>query len=120
MISVQERKPEKVTTKPIGTTRSFISNAKSKDIQWYCCTKGHYAVECKEVSDIQKRREIVQEGRRCFVCLKLGHSGKIYGSGIKCKVCRTRHNQVFSEVDFAFHSSEAKWLSAIRAFFFLL
>ena len=67
VISVQERKPEKVTTHPTGMTRSFISNAKSKDIECYFCKKGHYASECKEILDIQKRREILR-GKEVF-CL---------------------------------------------------
>ena len=97
VISVQERKPEKVTTHPTGTTRSFISNAKSKDIECYFCKKGHYASECKEIIDIQKRREILKEARRCFVCLKMGHIGKTCESWIRCKVCGKRHNQVLCE-----------------------
>ena len=99
VISVQERKSEKVTTHPTGTTRSFISHGKSKAVECYFCKKGHYASECKEVIDAQKRREILKEARMCFVCLKLGHIGKTCESGIRCKVCGKRHNQMICEGD---------------------
>ena len=96
-ISVKEHKTERAITTNAGTTRTFISSTRSKVIQCYFCKKGHYASECAEIKDIQKRKEILKASKRCFICLKLGHIAKVCESAIKCKVCSKRHNTVICE-----------------------
>ena len=84
---------EKSTT-PQATTKTFIAKGENrkKRIECFFCKREHYATSCNEVKDIQKRKSILMENRRCFNCLRQGHIVSKCPSTAKCYKCRGKHN----------------------------
>lgn len=78
---------------PTGTTRSFIAkNDKPRKIECYFCTNSHYSNECTIIKDIEKRKSLLMDAKRCFNCLRIGHISKNCQSNFRCKKCNRRHN----------------------------
>eukprot|EP00795_Rhopilema_esculentum_P010824 gene10824-19638_t len=81
-----------------GTTRSFVAKDKglgTKPQQWKMaclfCKEDHSAVNCNKVASVQERQELLRGARRCFRCLKIGHTRDVCRSDRKCKICNGRH-----------------------------
>ena len=56
------------------------------------CSKRHYSAECKAVSNINHRKEILMKSGRCFKCLRLGHVARNCELIPKCRKCQGSHN----------------------------
>ena len=52
----------------------------------------HKPWECKNVTDIQKRKAILRESNRSYNCLQKSHSVKQCRSSFKCYICKQLHN----------------------------
>ena len=76
-----------------GTTRSFLSKTDRRTSSCYFCRKEHLSIDCKEVTNVNTRREMLLKARRCFLCLKLGHKVKECPSDRKCRRCGGAHHQ---------------------------
>ena len=63
-----------------------------KAIQCYFCTKGHFANQRKEVTDVKQRKSILQAAKRCFRCLRIGNVSKDCSFNRKCFHCNGNHN----------------------------
>ena len=62
----QESNNEKVKY----SAHSFVVEQKNLCI---FCNKGHYSDQCKVITELNSRKEIVKKQRRCFRCMKPGH-----------------------------------------------
>ncbi len=98
-IRINEKKPEKEVSAPTGTTRAFVAAQNTRKIECFFCKKEHYASDCTELKDIEKRKEILKNAKRCFICLKIGHIAKECRSNLRCKKCGKRHNTAICGVD---------------------
>ena len=58
----------------------------------FCKSEDHYSDQCRIVTDIDTRREILKKGNICFKCLKPGHIKKNCRTKIKCVPCKAEGN----------------------------
>lgn len=72
---------------------SSAQNETPRTFQKHCvyCKGAHNAVECKHVTDYEKRQQIVKQERLCYNCLKK-HCLKDCPSTRSCRNCRRRHH----------------------------
>ena len=84
-----------------GTMRSFVSKEKGQgtkpqQFKMAClfCKEDHFAVNCDKIASVQERQELLRRARRCFCCLKVGHTRHVCRSDRKCKICNGSHHQV--------------------------
>ena len=52
----------------------------------------HSPPQCKKVSNLGSRIEILKKDSWCFLCLKKGHISKHFLSKYECRKCNGRHN----------------------------
>ena len=71
------------------------------------CKKPHKSQNCRIVSDIRTRKNIVRTSKRCFVCLKGSHLAKDCSSKIKCFKCSKRHRITLCDSEGSGHSSNS-------------
>ena len=57
----------------------------------YCQGK-HLSANCKTVTNVAARRDILKRSGRCFVCLRKNHISRECQSNIKCFKCGRRHH----------------------------
>ena len=59
----------------------------------FCESKGHWAQECKKVTEVSERREKLRSAHRCFLCLNRGHNAKVCNRRGRalCTKCRGVH-----------------------------
>lgn len=95
----EKRKFEKSTkprsSSPIGSTKTFYTRGAShqkRNPECYFCKKDHYSNKCTEITNIQDRKKILMETKRCFNCLKIGHQAQVCSSSSKCYICQKKHN----------------------------
>ena len=69
-----------------------VVNNNNRPRQCPFCTKNHSPFTCTEVTDINKRREIVRKSNRCFNCLIPGHPSRECRSKYVCQTCHERHH----------------------------
>ena len=72
------------------TTGALLT--KGFEVKCTYCRMNHPSANCDVVKDISKRREIVRQGNRCFVCLRIGHQSRYCRDERKCKTCHGRHH----------------------------
>ena len=65
------------------TTSSLNTQARLKKCV-FCKCEDHYSNQCRIITDIYTRREILKKGNICFKCLKPGHIKKNCQNKIKC------------------------------------
>ena len=74
----------------IPTTKSFFTNEQQG--KCYLRSKDHLTISCKEITDLEQRKTLLQKAKRCFKCLKFGRFAK--DCNRKCKKCGYGHHQV--------------------------
>ena len=62
------------------------------DFKCIFCENDHKPQHCKAVTNLDARKEILREKRRCFRCLKLGHQSNQCVSRMKCFECSRFHH----------------------------
>jgi hypothetical protein len=60
----------------------------------FCDSRGHWAQDCKKITDITERVEKVKRANRCFLCLSRGHTASNCGKKgkAKCAKCKKSHH----------------------------
>jgi len=58
----------------------------------YCWNEGHSSSQCRKVTNIRSRTDILKRRKRCFLCLGLGHQKRDCASGYVCKACNGKHH----------------------------
>ena len=56
------------------------------------CTNVHFSSQCRKVTNVKSRVDILKRKRRCFVCLSSGHQKRDCPSKYICKNCNGRHH----------------------------
>lgn len=57
------------------------------------CNERHFSASCEKVKDVEKRKTILKESRRCFNCLGKSHTAQDCTSVRKCRKCQGKHHQ---------------------------
>ncbi len=65
---------------------------RQRDITCPFCNKGHYADQCRVVTEIAKRKELLTRGRRCYRCCMPNHVIRDCPSKKKCYKCKGDHH----------------------------
>ena len=73
------------------TTSSLHVQARLKKCV-FCKCEDHYSDQCRIITDIDTRREILKKRNICFKCLKPGHIKKNCRNKIKCFRCKAEEN----------------------------
>ena len=96
------------------STRNALNVIKQDESCAFCQGK-HQHEDCKKVTDIKERKQILMKYSRCFNCTKRRHRARDYKHVIFCKNCNAKHHTAMCEVspkgagDTAAHnSSETK------------
>ena len=75
------------------TVSTLVSENRSQQVpSCLFCSNKHFSASCTKVTDPDKRKRILRELRRCFVCLKSGHIGRDCNSRSRCFHCQRRHH----------------------------
>ena len=72
-------------------TDAALLTKESKPTCTYC-RMDHASNDCKTVTNIAARKELLKRAGRCFICLKRNHISKDCTSRMKCLKCGLRHH----------------------------
>ena len=93
---------EKFTTqshnKRHSTAAALLSSEKKIPTCTYCNGK-HASLDCKIVTSIGARKQILRQSGRCYVCLKKNHITSNCNSTSRCYKCQSRHHVSICEGD---------------------
>ncbi|XP_047133085.1 uncharacterized protein LOC101238207 [Hydra vulgaris] len=95
----------------LSTAEVLHSSASFKpqyELKCIFCSKSHKSESCKTVTNINSRRNILRDKRRCFNCLKLGHMSKDCRSRISCYECSGKHHVSMCFKKFPLHIDDSK------------
>ena len=70
----------------------FVDTASPISPQCCFCRQGHPSQDCRTVTGVDSRREVLRKTGRCYICLGRGHVSRNCRSRIKCLSCRGRHH----------------------------
>lgn len=59
---------------------------------FYCGQKGHMSTQCRKVTNVNSRVEILKKAGRCFLCLKTNHRKQDCSSDYTCRICKGKHH----------------------------
>jgi hypothetical protein len=61
----------------------------------FCESRGHWAQDCKKVTDVSERKEKLKLAHRCFLCLNRGHNARMCGRKDRalCTSCKGAHHR---------------------------
>ena len=79
------------------------------------CSVDHGLESCPSfvAMDIEKRRKVLSEHKRCFVCLKANHLARLCKSGNQCNRCGGRHHELVHLWDGFSQTGGTKWSETI-------
>ena len=96
-VKVNESRPgmTNVANPTRNTATALFSEAEEVSTRNSCiyCTGDHFSASCEAVTDVNKRKDILRNLGRCFVCLRTGHMLKDCTIGRNCRICGKRHHQ---------------------------
>ena len=80
------KKPDSFQHKSPDTTKTYQNNL------CVFCKRNHYSTQCNIVTKPDIRKKILMEEKRCFKCMKFGHSALKCRSNISCYKCDGKHH----------------------------
>ena len=81
-------------TQTEGKDRVFTTNKANyhQRVCVYCENVSHKSTECKKITKVHERREILKQKRLCFNCTGAGHRASDCPSKGTCRNCRGKHH----------------------------
>nr|XP_047132422.1 uncharacterized protein LOC124811159 [Hydra vulgaris] len=79
------------------------------------CDKDHLPHNFKSVTQLDSRRKILKDQKRCFICLRIGHISSKCLSRIKCYECSSRHHAAMCEKKHQLQPSDSQLTSVAEA-----
>ena len=77
-----------VNAKSVRTTRKTAKGP--EPFCAFCDSRGHWAQDCKKITDITERVERLKKANRCFLCLNTGHTASNCGKKGKAKCAKRK------------------------------
>ena len=74
-----------------GTTYTLLNGNTNGPTCTYC-RGNHPSKDCKTVTDVQTRKDLLKKYGRCFVCLRKDHISRNCPSKSKCHNCNGKHH----------------------------
>ena len=76
------------------TTENLLAHQNSTKFSCPFCNQKHYPDKCKNVTDPARRKAILMEKKRCFVCTREGHAAGSPKCSAKrmCMTCGGKHH----------------------------
>ena len=74
-----------------GTTYTLLNGNANGPTCTYC-RGNHPSKDCKTVTDVQTRKDLLKKYGRCFVCLRKDHISRNCPSKSKCHNCNGKHH----------------------------
>ena len=92
VVQSNDAKSQTVSSKAESSkSNGFNSNRKLPPVCFYCndTSLKHYLGDCEKFKelDLERRRQVVIEARRCLNCFGLGHFARNCGFASKCRKC---------------------------------
>ena len=84
----QSRQTERVPS----TATALVSGTVSTTPSCSYCQQVHSSNNCKVVTLVEERKQILKSSGRCFTCLRKGHISRTCRSPNKCQRCGGRHH----------------------------
>ena len=83
-----QRTMERTPPKAVALMNEFSTN-----VPTCCyCQQPHSSNNCKSVTNVGERKEILKRAGRCYTCLRKGHVSHSCRSTAKCQKCKGRHH----------------------------
>ena len=76
----------------LPSTGSLLTTTEGKKISCLFCNQNHKAWHCTVVTDVETRKKMILEQKRCVRCLTTSHRIDACKSKFKCFKCRGNHN----------------------------
>ena len=57
------------------------------------CGQYHYSASSEHVKDVEDRKDILRDQKRCYLCLQGGHCAHECENGTLCRWCNGKHHQ---------------------------
>ena len=90
-----ERKPDEQFKGAKSSAGALLVEDQYKNCAY--CDGRHYSDQCRIVTDLTKRREILRTERRCFLCTRKNHMIKNCKSKGRCYKCKGNHHTSICE-----------------------
>lgn len=74
------------------TAATLVSGPNPTTLSCCYCQQTHSAKDCKVVTQIEARKQILRRSGRCYVCLCTGHISRECRSKARCSRCSRRHH----------------------------
>lgn len=80
-------------TIPPGTSGAYLADSQTQQFAPTCvyCSGKHFSASCETVTELNARRTILAQDKRCFMCLRKGHQQDQCQK--TCRRCDKRHHQ---------------------------
>ena len=96
------------------TAAALVSGAVSGPSCCYC-QQSHSSSNCRVVTRVEARKQILKSSGRCYTCLRKGHIGRDCRSRSKCTRCNGRHHISICERDSQRESMQSSPISVPAA-----
>ena len=96
------------------TAAALVSGAGSGPSCCYC-QQSHSSSNCRVVTRVEARKQILKSSGRCYTCLRKGHIGRDCRSRSKCTRCNGRHHISICEKDSQRESMQSSPISVPAA-----
>ena len=91
-----------------ASASALVANERDKSSP-YCvfCKQSHFSSECKVITSLEERKNILKKEGKCFRCMKRGHLASKCDTRIKCNECGGRHHAAVCDRRFKTLNAEA-------------
>ena len=91
-----------------ASANALFANEREKSSP-YCvfCKQSHFSSECKVVTSLQERKNILKKDGKCFRCMKRGHLANKCDTRTKCNECGGQHHAAVCDRRFKTINAEA-------------
>ena len=98
------REPKRKAVNTLATTGKPQENKAQEQTKTcpFCDAKDHYLPNCSAFNSkgLEEKRKFVMDQKRCFGCLRTGHSSKLCQNKHTCQRCKGRHPTCLHDSNF--------------------
>ena len=93
-VGTSRSQPPRMSERDSPTATTLVTGATCTSNSPLCCycQQAHSSNNCKAVTRVEERKQILMKNGRCFTCLRKGHVSRACRSSNKCYKCSGRHH----------------------------